>query len=282
MKTEDYKVRVYKVLKYIDEHIDESLTIAKLCHIADFSQYHFHRLFSVVVGMPLIKYIQYIKLKRAAYQLIMQKHKKIIEIAFAAGFESHEAFSRAFKKSCGLSPSQFRKAPYWPAWKIQPYKTSAGREMSVAIKAIPSIRTSAVSHVGSPMLLHETAAKLIEWGKRNNRPLKSGECYGIAYNDPDVTPDDKFRFDFCMKIESSIKSADGFISEHLIPGGRYAIARHLGSHDMLGDTVRILYRDWLPESSESLCDAPCFFQYHNFAHDVQESALITDVYLPLK
>ena len=66
-----------------------------------------------------------------------------------------------------------------------------------------------------------------------------------------------------------------------IKGGRYAVGRHTGSLDTISNTVWAMFRDWLPDSGETLRDAPVFFHYLNFVHEVPEHALQTDIYLPL-
>lgn len=43
-----------------------------------------------------------------------------------------------------------------------------------------------------------------------------------------------------------------------------------------------MFRDWLPTSGDTLRDAPVFFHYLNYIHEVPEHALQTDIYLPLK
>ena len=58
--------------------------------------------------------------------------------------------------------------------------------------------------------------------------------------------------------------------------------RHHGSLDTVGESVGDLFRDWLPGSGETTRDFPVFFQYHNFAHQVAEHELQTDIYLPLQ
>jgi len=68
----------------------------------------------------------------------------------------------------------------------------------------------------------------------------------------------------------------------LIPGGRCAVVRHLGSHERLGESIIPLYREWLPQSGEELRDFPLFFHYLNLIPDVAEHELVTDIYLPLK
>ncbi len=56
------------------------------------------------------------RLKRASYRLAFNPLEKIIDIALDAGFQNPESFSRAFKQSFGLTPSQFRKQPAWINW----------------------------------------------------------------------------------------------------------------------------------------------------------------------
>ena len=104
----NYKERFSKVFDFIGQHLDEDLSIDHLCSVACFSKFHFHRLFTVYTGLSLKKYVKFLRLKRAAYQLVINQDSSIIEIAMNAGYESHEAFSRAFKSGLGKTPREFR------------------------------------------------------------------------------------------------------------------------------------------------------------------------------
>jgi AraC family transcriptional regulator len=68
----------------------------------------------------------------------------------------------------------------------------------------------------------------------------------------------------------------------VIPGGRCALLRHLGSEDTLGGTIRYLYSHWLPRSGAEPRDFPLFLQRVVFFPEVPEHEAITDVFLPLK
>ena len=98
----------YEKIAFSDFDLDEELELDELCRIACFSKYHFHRLFTAYTGLPLMGYIKWLRLKRAAHQLIVHQEETIINIGLDAGFESHESFSRACKQICGQSPSEFR------------------------------------------------------------------------------------------------------------------------------------------------------------------------------
>ena len=118
----NYHQRLVKVLDFIGKQLDEEITLEQLSEIACLSKFHFHRLFTAWMGISLQDYIRWLRLKRAAHQLIVHKDRPIIEIAISAGFESQEAFSRAFKRVCGLNPGRYRKEDaYWLHWEKPPY-----------------------------------------------------------------------------------------------------------------------------------------------------------------
>jgi len=104
----DYEDRMDKVLEYIHEHLDGELSLEQVANVACFSPYHFHRIFGGMVGESLKSYIRRLRLQRAAVKL-KQSSDAVTQIAFEAGFETHESFTRAFNKMFGLSPVDFRK-----------------------------------------------------------------------------------------------------------------------------------------------------------------------------
>lgn len=110
-KTDSYARRFKQVFDYIDHHLDDALLLEKLSEVAHFSPFHFHRQFCSYCGMPPGRYIQMMRLKRASYRLAFNPLEKITDIAYDAGFQHSESFSRAFRQMFGLSPTQFRQQP---------------------------------------------------------------------------------------------------------------------------------------------------------------------------
>lgn len=96
------------VKKYIREHIDEPLTREVLADIAGFSVPHSHRVFTRQIGENIASYVRRVRLERAARKLRFGA-VDITQVALAAGYNTHTAFSRAFKQQYGLSPSEFRQ-----------------------------------------------------------------------------------------------------------------------------------------------------------------------------
>lgn len=281
----NYEDRINKVIAFIGKHFDDELSLEQLSGVACFSKYHFHRLFTAYTGLSLQQYIRWLRLKRAAHQLIVDKNMPIITIAINAGFESHESFTRAFKQVCGVNPSDFRLESTWHFWETPPYSLPKRGEMSmnVTVKNISARRLAAVEHRGDLQKLGESLYKLIEWAKAQPMNLKPepGEAFGFAYDDPKTTKPEDFRFDLAITIPAGLKVQGDIVEKHL-PAGRYAVALHKGSHDTIGDTVYGLYHDWLPESKEELGDLPCIFCYYNFDYEVAETELLTECWLLLK
>ncbi len=281
----NYKRHLQKVIEYIGKHLDEKLTLDQLSDVACFSKYHFHRLFTAYTGLSLQQYIRWLRLKRAAHQLIVYKDKPIIAIAINAGFESHEAFTRAFKQSCGVSPSVFRSQMSWQSWEKPPYclPKQGDMKMNVVVKEMKARRLAVLEHRGDPKNVGDSVNKLINWAKAQPFDLKPkpGEAFGFAYDDPKTTPGEEFRFDLAITVPEQTKLG-GEIMEKRLPAGRYAVTVHKGSRDNISDSVYGLYRDWLPKSGEELGDLPCIFRYYNFDHQVAETELVTECWLLLK
>jgi AraC family transcriptional regulator len=173
---EDYKQRLLRVLLHIQLHLDEPLALAELARCAHFSPYHFHRVFKGMIGESVQSHIRRLRLERAAGRLKLGR-QPVMQIALEAGYDTHEAFSRAFKGMFGVPPSGFRAANGLPGQQPgQPARTSgqlapsvpsgvhyqAGgdlkrfrakrpgdRAMQVIIKTIAPMRVAFVRHIGT-------------------------------------------------------------------------------------------------------------------------------------
>lgn len=293
MKTtpaEPYLARFRKVLEFIDAHLDEDLPVERLAGIAAFSKYHFHRQFSGLLGVGVHRYVRMLRLKRAAHQLAF-RGDNIMAIALESGYESAEAFSRAFKKAQGQSPSDFREQPQWESWHAS-YQPSSELRRShmkpqtrfedIRIVQFPETRIAVLEHRGDPQRIGDTVRQFIAWRKQNHLPPRISVTYNLLYNDPaQVAPED-FRMDICAATSKEISANEYGVIAKTIPAGRCAVLRHTGSEDVLPATVYLLYAEWLPQSGEELRDFPLFLQRVSFFPDVPDHEAVTDVFLPLE
>jgi len=280
-----YARRFNRVFDYIDAHLDEELSVERLSQVANFSKYHFHRQFSEYAGIGISRYVQLMRLKRASYRLVFSEETAIIEIALEAGFENPESFSRAFKKAFGQTPSQFRTAPAWHAWKARYPIAKRHRRGTMDVKIVDFAETpvAALEHRGKPETVPDSVRVFIEWRKQSKlSPVESSRTLGIVYDDPKTAEPEAFRFDICGEVSGDVPENPQGVVQKVIPGGRCAVVRHLGSHERIGESIYPLYREWLPRSGEEPRDFPLVFHYVNLLPETPEHELITDVYLPLR
>ncbi|MBN7823203.1 GyrI-like domain-containing protein, partial [Bowmanella sp. Y57] len=191
---------------------------------------------------------QLMRLRRAAHGLLARAELSVLNAALQAGFESPEAFSRAFRRAFGMSPRAFRKAPSWHVWNtvfVIPH-FSRTVAMQVQIVNISPVRVAALEHCGPPELVDRSVDTFIQWRMQSGQsPVESNRSFGIPYGNPDTTPAHEFRFAICGEIRETVAVNEFNIRELTIPGGRYAVVRHAGSPDHIGETIYPIYRDWL-------------------------------------
>ncbi|MFC1794961.1 GyrI-like domain-containing protein [Planctomycetota bacterium] len=281
-----YKQRILQVQMYIQQNLDRDLSLKELAGKSYFSEYHFHRIFRAVVGEPLKEHIRRLRLERAASDL---KHTKnsIINIALDAGYQTHEAFTRAFKALFGCSPSGFRSG----SAKIVHNQINAGikdsnpangdNSMKVEIKNIEKMRVAFVRHVGPYDQVGKAWDHLCMYlGKAGY--LGSGSQFaGICYDDPDVTAPEKIRYDACITVDESFEP-EGDVAVQIIGGGEYAVTTHFGPYNKLGLTYNKLFGQWLLQSDRRLRSEPCIEFYLNDPEGTEPEDLLTDICLPLK
>ncbi|TDR82257.1 AraC family transcriptional regulator [Paludibacterium purpuratum] len=284
-RAQAYVKRFNRVFDYIDQHLDEDLSLDLLSQVANFSKFHFQRQFTDYCGISVSRYIQLMRMKRASYRLAFNPPERIIDIAFEAGFENPESFTRAFKQLFGQTPSQFRAHPAWEDWcqRYRQHRRQRPMNMAVTIVEHPTLQLAVLEHLGPPPLVNESVRRFIEWRMQSGlAPTEHCRTLGIAYDNPDTTPPEDFRFDIASTVEAPIPANPHSVINKTLPGGRCAVLRHTGSHESLGESVYYLYCDWLPQSGEELRDFPLFFHYLNFLPETPEHLLMTDIHLPLK
>ena len=99
--------QVQPVLAFAAAHLDEDLSLAALADQAGLSAFHLHRMFSAAAGETPKQFTLRLRLGRAAAMLLTTSDS-VLDVALACGFQSHEAFCRAFRKTFQMSPSAYR------------------------------------------------------------------------------------------------------------------------------------------------------------------------------
>src|ERR1035437_8618933 len=292
---QDYKSRLLRVLVHIQQHLDDALGLHELAGLACFSPYHFHRIFKGMVGESVKEHIRRLRLERAASRLKLGT-APVTDIAFDAGYGSHEAFTRSFRAAFGASPTQFRSSTksritttarsglhYRAGKPVSDFKATqpGGKSMKVKIESKEPLRVAFMRHVGPYDEVGATWDKLLP--RLGKEGLLGGDVLilGICHDDPEVTPPEKIRYDACVTVDESFVP-EGEIGVQVIPGGEYAVTTHFGPYQKLGDTYTRLLGQWLPRSGHQQRSTPCFEVYLNDPQSTEPEDLLTDIYAPLQ
>lgn len=100
----DWIEKMNNAIAYIENNLDTTIDYGEAAKIAYCSVYHFQRFFSFIAGIPLSEYIRRRRMTLAAFEL-QNGNAKVIDVGLKYGYESPEAFARAFKNMHGISPT---------------------------------------------------------------------------------------------------------------------------------------------------------------------------------
>lgn len=106
-------------IQFIEEHLHQTIDVQDMADVAGYSLYHFCRIFSKATRHTPHDYLIRRRMTCAAKD-ILRTQKKIVDIAFDYQFESHEGFTRAFRRMFGISPSEARDKGVVKAWSSLP------------------------------------------------------------------------------------------------------------------------------------------------------------------
>ncbi|WP_243546759.1 AraC family transcriptional regulator [Pseudodesulfovibrio tunisiensis] len=290
-----YHERMLKVLLHIQANLDDRLGLESLAEVACFSPTHFHRIFRGMIGETVMEHIRRIRLERAALRLAMRMGS-VTSAALDAGYETVESFSRAFNRMFGCPPSRYAEQHWEKLYSrvpglihylpgdVRPDMTlnnSGGSGMEVRIEEIPAFDVAFVRHIGPYEECEKAWNVLCGWAGPKGLLTPDTKVLGICYDDPQVTPPEKIRYDACMTIHGDVQT-EGEIGTQTIPAGEYAITVHKGPYSELHATYAKLFGQWLVKNDLSFADTPCYELYLNDPQQTAPDDLVTEIYLPLK
>ena len=292
MKTsteQDYRERIVRALVYIQEHMDEDLDLERLASVAAFSRFHFHRIFRGLTGETVKEHVRRLRLERAARNL-KRLDEPITEIAFGAGFETHESFTRAFGEMFGIPPSAYRAA-HKPAPDsasgthlddVSGYHSPDYPDVPpIEVKEFPPMPVVFLRHVGPYHEVGATWGRLMMWAGMRGLLGPGMKLIGIVHDDPDVTPADNIRYDAAVTVSRPVQP-EGDFGVMEIAAGRYAVATHKGPYEELGKAYQQIFGGWLPKSGYVLREVPAFEQYLNSPQNTPPEELLTLIHIPLE
>lgn len=246
-----------------------------LAALAHFSPFHFHRLYRSLIGETVVDTVRRVRLAHAA-TLLAETRSSVTEIALEVGYDSPQAFTRAFRQYAGLSPRAFQK-------KIQVIAARPGGTDDRPAPAGPqaqlmeqgALRVQALRHHGPPGTIPHTHRHLHQLVGR--RPVR--QWLGIAHGDPEAGADFCY-FAAALLADEAPVAADIEIID--IPAGCYAAHALIGPYSQINATISALYSLWLPCSGYEPDDRPLLEIYRNSPRDTAPAQLHTDLLIPVR
>jgi AraC family transcriptional regulator len=299
-----YELAVERAAARVVAGLDEALDLQALARAAGLSPFHFHRVFRGLLGETVVELHRRLRLERAAYTL-GHGDAPVTEVAFDAGYETHESFTRAFRDRYDCSPSEFREnrtrageraarprriqlaagsgihfTPEPAPLRIH-FVSQGGANMKVEIKEMPELRLGSVRHVGPYNRITEAFGRLHDIAARASLHGPDATLLAIYHDDPEITPAAELRSEAAITLPRGAAVPRG-LEERRLRAGRYACTTHVGPYEQLGDAWVRLIGDWLPRSGHRMRDAESFELYRNTPADTKADELVTELYVPIE
>lgn len=291
---------IQKTIDYIDENIEEKISVDKLALIAGFSTFHFYRVFSSVVGLTVMGYVTKRKLQFALLEL--QNDKKVIDIAMNYGFETHAGFTKAFKRCFGCPPHFYR------------IHSPKGLPQKVILSKLISNKTGGI--IMQPKIIERPSFKVVGYEFKNNlkdtlhtrdvpafwaqrglndgqyetklystlNPPKHGE-YCICIN-ADIDTDD-FSYILGVGVDTFDLATDDMYKLE-VPSATYAVfttpeVAEKDFVDSIQGTWKYIIEEWFPTSGYEIDEPKFDFEYYDeHCHPWEYEKLSMEIYIPIK
>lgn len=257
---------------HIEAHLDEDLAIADVARAAGLSRWHFQRIFSAITGETLMSYVRSRRMALACERLASTE-TRVIDIAVLAGFGSHEAFTRAFKKIVGVTPTDYRRAnqPLPFVSKVQ-FDSNYLSHITTNVSLEPQIeRRNSMTMVGMETHFYGTGSDRNNIADRIPALWQSflpreeeiadrilGTGYGLIVDEN--KPSDQLRYQASWEVTTSRAAAEAITPQGMtvfeVPAATYAVFAHRGPASQLDHTVNYAYSTWLTGSGRRHSGGP--------------------------
>jgi AraC family transcriptional regulator len=293
-----HKASIHKALTYIEHHLDDRLTIEKVAEAAAYSPYHFHRIFSYLIGESVHQYIHRKRMVKAGIALVVSPQISIESLAFSYGFANSATFSRAFKQFHGITPSTYRKSPPLAfnhlskngkvSEDVENYICSEEKlnhwinmNLQVSVQKMPARHLAFLTHQGNPEKIGEKFQQLVSWSQSRLSWVRQPFSLMTIYHDSiKFTDPDKVRMSAFIELNQPIAFEDE-VGHMQLPELHCLTAKvevKIDEFEKLwtGMYVKMSHLGYRPSD-----DAP-FEIYHNHYKDHPEQKFILTVCIPIK
>ena len=298
---QNYLQGLNKAIIYIDHNLNSQLSLDYLADLANYSPYHFHRIFKAVTGETLQQFINRLRIEKVASILLRVKTIPMKELAMEFGFSSGSSLSRSFKKFYGISPSEFRDLTEEEFSQISQIDSKIGQEQisfdkyicnitnlnnwltmnaKIEVKKLQGINLAYVSYQGPFDQIGPAYEQLMQWAApKGLLSQPDTKAITIYHDDPKVTDKKKLRQSACITINEDYP-LNGAIGKREIEAGKFAVGRfEIGFEDFEKSWNGMFL--WVTEQGYQTRNGEYFEIYHNNYSEHPEKKCIVDICIPL-
>lgn len=274
---------VNKAIWFIESHYAEDITLDDIAEQVGVSRYHLVRAFGSATGFTVMRYLRARRLSIAAQTLAHGNGNHILDVALDAGYNSHEAFTRAFRDQFGITPESIRTQRHLSDIQlVEPIQMTQQEQKMVEKPRIETRKTFLVA--GLRERYGEEASQHIpaQWQRFTPYigaiPGQVGfKTYGVGYNG-----DDDGNIDYLCGVEvTSFSDLPEGLDHVRIPEQRYAVIAHRDHVSSVSRTWHAIWNDWLPQSDYQVLDAP-FFEEYGDDFDPRTGLGSIELWIPIK
>lgn len=249
---------IQEVIDYIDADLGEMLNLDSIAVKTGYSKYHLSRMFTAVVGLSLRHYIRRRRLTEAAQRLVFTD-RPIAELAFEAGYETQQSFTKGFRELYKCSPQAYRKrGDFYP---LQLKLEVDGRDCLKGdrIMEVTTVDSGSIYLIGIRkntrfgfhvigQCWRQLHARKHLIHDRKNREFLIGLNDYTSWN---VNDEKQPAFDYLAAAEAEApgEPPKGMECREL-PPSRYIVFRFRGRNkDSLQPVADYIYKEWIPRST---------------------------------
>lgn len=257
----DSVMPMIEALQYIEARLQEELRVADIAAEAGYSKFHFQRLFHQVTNETVGQYIQHRRLTEAA-KVLHERNVRIVDVAFQYGFESHEAFTRAFKNKFGLTPFQYQATGRLPHYLLRnAIEPDYLRNLKEHIIDVVEELTLDQLHLAGYDTAGNTQKEILAcWRELDKRLLtEESERFGVVQYPETDCLELEYRYLAASRTEAVQAAVE--LRTIMLPSSKYIVFDHRGPVDTLPLTYQYIYGTWLSRHSYDL-GSPFDFEYY--------------------
>jgi len=257
-----------EIVDYIEEHLTDDASLESVAAFAGASGYQLRQVFYYLAGMTLSEYIKNRKLSEAGQDLL--RGEKVTDVAFKYGYQSVDGFTRAFKKWCGVLPSDVHKkgvSKLFPKISFA-ITVKGGTAMEFRIEEKPAFYLAGVKKrvpmqfEGINREIVKLAQSITEEQRREMRALQNIAPYEIVNASWDADAaflKEEGELTHLIGVLTTNGEISGRLDKVPVAAGTWAVFPNEGPFpSTLQRTMARIYAEWLPVADYELIPAPTF------------------------